>query len=189
MELLVLLLLLVMFLCLQHGTPAQGAATFEDAESSGATKALSRGIGTEYLVQQSAPNIRKLEGQTKNVAQGLGDHFYQRQRPSQRRRLADQDPKALADATQPDNWLRDSQDENSVSYHSRFAYVTVLLSDGNAVGVRTLGESILDTETYADLVMLLGPAVAADTESKIRERGWAVRRLEVGEGGNEIHQQ
>lgn len=181
MELPFLLRLVVTLSCLRHGNPTQGAVALQDAESHGATT-LSRRTGSEYLVPQSAPNIRKLEGQTQNAAQGRGNH-YQGHQPDQRRRLTDQD--ALADATKPSNWLIDSQDEDPGRAHSRFAYATVLLSDRNAVGVRALGESILSTETFADLVALLGPAVAADTESTFREQGWAVRRLEVGEGENE----
>lgn len=94
-----------------------------------------------------------------------------------RRRLAEEDP-AVA-PTRPINWLLDSEDEVVVR-HSPFAYVVVLLGN-NDIGMRTVGQSLLRSDTVADLVALLGPLVSAQTEARIHAQGWVVRRLGIGD--------
>ena len=82
--------------------------------------------------------------------------------------------------------LRDVE-EDALHLKSRVAYVTVLLGDDDR-GIRTLGQSLLDSRTIADLVAILGPQVSEGTEIRLHSQGWRIRRLAepgfAGEGGS-----
>lgn len=59
---------------------------------------------------------------------------------------------------------------------SKFAYVTVLTREMD-VGVRTLGQSIIDSGSKADRVALVAPSVSSATEERLIKQGWIVRQL------------
>lgn len=63
---------------------------------------------------------------------------------------------------------------------SDVAYVAVLLGD-NDIGVRTLGQSLLDSGTTVDMVAVLAPEVGAETQSRLRRQGWIVHRVRMDE--------
>lgn len=69
---------------------------------------------------------------------------------------------------------------------SDVAYAALLMNDHD-LGIRTLGQSLIDSRTSADLVAILGPAVTKATEVRMRAQGWRTRRIAVdGVGGDEV---
>lgn len=80
--------------------------------------------------------------------------------------------------------LRDDTGEEPIA-RSNVAYVALLMNDDDR-GIRTLGQSLIDTRTSADLVAILGSSVNKDTEERVRAQGWRIRRLapvaDVGSG-------
>lgn len=65
---------------------------------------------------------------------------------------------------------------------SDMAYAALLMNDHDR-GIRTLGQSLIDTRTTADLVAVLGTGVSKATEDRMRAQGWRIRRLEVDDAG------
>lgn len=59
-----------------------------------------------------------------------------------------------------------------------FAYVTVLRRDDDA-GVRTLGQSIIESGSTFDRLVLLDPWVSSDTAHRLSKQGWIVQPLRV----------
>lgn len=172
-------MLILLLLCLRQGCPCRGLSVeaVERRRSSGVKDARSRSSDRRYPYVNSVRNEGDLEPAVIGGSEQAGKNAHVSRR---RRRLVDEDPAATP--TRPVNWLLDSQDE--IVRHSRFAYVAVLLGD-NDIGMRTLGQSLVDSGTVADSVALLGPLVSAQTEARIRAQGWVVRRLEVGDGVEE----
>lgn len=71
---------------------------------------------------------------------------------------------------------------------SDVAYAALLMDEHDR-GIRTLGQSLIDSRTAADLVAILGAGVSRATEARMRAQGWRIRRLVVdgvdgGNGGN-----
>ena len=64
---------------------------------------------------------------------------------------------------------------------SDVAYAALLMNDHD-LGIRTLGQSLIDSRTSADLVAILGPAVTKATEVRMRAQGWRTRRIATGDG-------
>lgn len=64
---------------------------------------------------------------------------------------------------------------------SDVAYAALLMDDHDR-GVRTLGQSLIDSRTSADLVAILGARVSVATETRMRAQGWRIRRLSRGGG-------
>lgn len=71
--------------------------------------------------------------------------------------------------------LQDASKEELVA-RSDIAYVAVLMDDHDR-GIRTLGQSLIDSRTPADLVAILAPGVSKEAESRMRIQGWIIRRL------------
>ncbi|CAM9394908.1 unnamed protein product [Pylaiella littoralis] len=65
---------------------------------------------------------------------------------------------------------------------SDMAYAALLMNDHDR-GIRTLGQSLIDTRTTSDLVAVLGTGVSKATEDRMRAQGWRIRRLEVDDAG------
>jgi len=59
---------------------------------------------------------------------------------------------------------------------SDVAYAALLMDDHDR-GIRTLGQSLIDSRTSADLVAILGAGVTKATEARMRAQGWRIRRL------------
>lgn len=69
---------------------------------------------------------------------------------------------------------------------SDVAYAALLMNDHD-LGIRTLGQSLIDSRTSADLVAILGPAVTKATEVRMRAQGWRIRRIAVdGVDGDKV---
>lgn len=70
---------------------------------------------------------------------------------------------------------------------SDVAYAALLMNDHD-LGIRTLGQSLIDSRTAADLVAILGPGVTKATEVRMRAQGWRIRRIAVGDddGGDDV---
>lgn len=69
---------------------------------------------------------------------------------------------------------------------SDVAYAALLMNDHD-LGIRTLGQSLIDSRTAADLVAILGPGVTKATEVRMRDQGWRIRRIAVdGVGGDGV---
>ncbi|CBJ30355.1 Glycosyltransferase, family GT8 [Ectocarpus siliculosus] len=62
---------------------------------------------------------------------------------------------------------------------SDVAYAALLMDDHDR-GIRTLGQSLIDSRTSADLVAILGAGVTKVTETRMRAQGWRIRRLAAG---------
>lgn len=77
--------------------------------------------------------------------------------------------------------LKDDSGEEPVA-RSDVAYAALLMDDHDR-GIRTLGQSLIDTRTSADLVAILGAGVTKPTEERMRAQGWRIRRLAVDEVG------
>lgn len=71
--------------------------------------------------------------------------------------------------------LTDASAEQSI-VRSDLAYAALLIDDQDR-GIRTLGQSLIDSRTGADLVAILGPAVTLEAELRMRAQGWRIRRL------------
>lgn len=72
--------------------------------------------------------------------------------------------------------LRDNI-EDDLHLKSYFAYAVVLVSNDDR-GIRALGQSLIESQTDADLVAILGPKVSHETEIRVRTQGWRIRRLD-----------
>lgn len=70
----------------------------------------------------------------------------------------------------------DLEKENSVL--PKFAYAALLMDDHDR-GIRTLGQSLIDSRTAEDLVAILAPGVTLEAELRVQAQGWKVRRLAV----------
>lgn len=69
---------------------------------------------------------------------------------------------------------------------SDVAYAALLMNDHDR-GIRTLGQSLIDSRTSADLVAIVGPGVTKATEVRMRAQGWRIRRIAVdGVDGDEV---
>eukprot|EP00752_Nemacystus_decipiens_P008140 g7280.t1 len=69
---------------------------------------------------------------------------------------------------------------------SDVAYAALLMNDHD-LGIRTLGQSLIDSRTSADLVAVLGPGVTKAAEVRMRAQGWRIRRIAVdGVAGGEV---
>lgn len=79
--------------------------------------------------------------------------------------------------------LKDDSGEEPVA-RSDIAYAALLMNDHDR-GIRTLGHSLIDTRTTADLVAILGTAVSNATEDRMRAQGWRIRRLAVDDDGDQ----
>lgn len=78
-------------------------------------------------------------------------------------------------------YLQDaSEDEGNRPVSSESAYASLLMDDHDR-GIRTLGQSLIDSRTGKDLVAILAPGVSHETESRMRVQGWRTRRLAVGD--------
>ena len=73
--------------------------------------------------------------------------------------------------------LQDASKEELVA-RSDTAYAAVLMDDHDR-GIRTLGQSLIDSRTPADLVAILAPGVTKEAEKRMRLQGWIIRRLAV----------
>lgn len=72
-----------------------------------------------------------------------------------------------------------SEDEDNPRVNSDSAYASLLMDDHD-LGIRTLGQSLIDSRTGKDLVAILAPGVSLEAESRMRAQGWRTRRLVVG---------
>lgn len=75
-----------------------------------------------------------------------------------------------------------SKDERIMASDEAYA---ALLMDDHDRGIRTLGQSLIDSRTRADLVAILAPKVSEAAELRMRAQGWRIRRLAVDMPGEE----
>lgn len=76
-------------------------------------------------------------------------------------------------------YLQDaSEDGENIPVRSDSAYASLLMDDHDR-GIRTLGQSLIDSRTGKDLVSILAPGVSLEAESRMRAQGWRTRRLAV----------
>lgn len=70
--------------------------------------------------------------------------------------------------------LRDNIEDHQ-HVKSNFAYAVVLFGNDDR-DIRVLGQSLIESQTDADLVAILGPKVSHETETRARTQGWRIRR-------------
>lgn len=80
--------------------------------------------------------------------------------------------------------LQDASKEEIVA-RSDTAYAAVLMDDHDR-GIRTLGQSLIDSRTPADLVAILAPGVTKEAERRMRSQGWIIRRLALDGAVGEV---
>lgn len=80
--------------------------------------------------------------------------------------------------------LQDASKEELVA-RSDIAYAAVLMDDHDR-GIRTLGQSLIDSRTPADLVAILAPGVTKEAERRMRSQGWIIRRLALDGAVGEV---
>lgn len=87
--------------------------------------------------------------------------------------------------------FRDPTGGGDAVARSDVAYAALLMDDHDR-GIRTLGQSLIDSRTSADLVAILGVGVTQATEARMRAQGWRIRRLAAdgprggGDGGVDV---
>lgn len=116
------------------------------------------------------------DGLPKRTNSGLG------QQAETGQDTTDSDPSTLQRRLQ----LRLTDSGRDPVARSDVAYAALLMNDHD-LGIRTLGQSLIDSRTAADLVAILGPSVTKPAEVRMRDQGWRIRRIAVdGVGGDEV---
>eukprot|EP01024_Parvocaulis_polyphysoides_P055946 TRINITY_DN58057_c0_g1_i1.p2 TRINITY_DN58057_c0_g1~~TRINITY_DN58057_c0_g1_i1.p2 ORF type:complete len:133 (+),score=9.24 TRINITY_DN58057_c0_g1_i1:125-523(+) len=76
--------------------------------------------------------------------------------------------------------IASSKDNNSyVSQQSEYAYVTLLYGDGFLLGVRVLGQSLNESKTKFDKVVIIAGPVQHHTIKTLEQDGWRIVYVDV----------
>lgn len=120
------------------------------------------------------------DGLSKRTNNGPGNHA---------ERLGQETDRAPSSLQQRRLQLRLTDSGKEPAARSDVAYAALLMNDHD-LGIRTLGQSLIDSRTSADLVAILGPSVTKATEVRMQAQGWRIRRIAVdavdGGGGDEV---